>query len=202
MTCCLCWCLNAIAATLPGSSRQRCRTHYARNLASMVPKGAVSGVMTLLRTVFEQPDAQAIRTQMDHVIGQLQGRFPATATHLEEAREDLLAFAICPRAAWKQIWSNNPQERLDKEIRRAPTSWASFPTAPRSPAWSPLHWPSRPTNGPGSAATSARPSSPNATPPAPLSRTPTAHPTTGRIASNRAHCGGSRRPIETPLQRT
>ncbi|WP_405880594.1 IS256 family transposase [Streptomyces sp. NBC_01136] len=119
--------VNAIGATLPGSSWQRCRTHYARNLASCVPKSAVSGVMTLLRTVFEQPDAEAIQRQMDQVIDSLSVRFPKASLHLEEAREDLLAFTHFPQQVWKQIWSNNPQERLNKEIRRRTDVVGIFP---------------------------------------------------------------------------
>lgn len=119
--------VDAIGATLPGSSWQRCRTHYARNLASQVPKSAVSGVMTLLRTVFEQPDAEAINRQMDHVITSLSQRFLKAAAHLEAAREDLLAFTAFPQQVWKQVWSSNPQERLNKEIRRRTDVVGIFP---------------------------------------------------------------------------
>jgi transposase-like protein len=119
--------VDAIGATLPGSSWQRCRTHYARNLAPLVPKSAVSGVMTLLRAVFEQPDAEAIERQMDQVIDTLHQRFPVAADHLEAARCDLLAFTAFPPQVWKQIWSNNPQERLNKEIRRRTDVVGIFP---------------------------------------------------------------------------
>jgi hypothetical protein len=88
--------VDAIGATLPGASWQRCRTHYARNLLSQVPKSAQPWVATLLRTVFEQPDAKAVRQQMATVIAALDERFPKAAEHLERAREDLLAFAAFP----------------------------------------------------------------------------------------------------------
>ncbi|AUG76582.1 IS256 family transposase [Kitasatospora sp. MMS16-BH015] len=119
--------VDAVGATLPGAAWQRCRTHYARNLLSQVPKSAQPWVATLLRTVFEQPDAKAVRQQMASVIAALDERFPKAAEHLEHAREDLLAFAVFPRTVWKSIWSNNPQERLNKEIRRRTDVVGIFP---------------------------------------------------------------------------
>jgi transposase-like protein len=118
---------DAIGSALPGATWQRCRTHYARNLLTQVPKTAQPWVATLLRTVFEQPDASAVRTQMATVIAGLDEKFPAAAEHLENAREDLLAFTAFPREVWKQIWSNNPQERLNKEIRRRTDVVGIFP---------------------------------------------------------------------------
>jgi transposase-like protein len=108
----------AIGAVLPGASWQRCRTHYARNLLSQVPKSAQPWVATLLRTVFEQPDTDAVHAQMRHVLQALEAKFPRAAEHLDAAQGDLLAFTAFPREIWRQIWSNNPQERLNKEIRR------------------------------------------------------------------------------------
>ncbi|WP_037605053.1 IS256 family transposase [Streptacidiphilus rugosus] len=119
--------VDAVAGVLPGASWQRCRTHYARNLLTQVPKSAQPWVATLLRTVFEQPDADAVHQQMGQVIGSLHEKFPAAAEHLENAREDLLAFAAFPRTVWKSIWSNNPQERLNKEIRRRTDVVGIFP---------------------------------------------------------------------------
>ncbi|MFC9619029.1 transposase, partial [Streptomyces sp. NPDC056930] len=101
--------------------------HYARNLLSQVPKSAQPWVATLLRTVFEQPDAAAVRKQMAAAIAGLDEKYPKAAEHLEAAREDLLAFAAFPHEVWKQIWSNNPQERLNKEIRRRTDVVGIFP---------------------------------------------------------------------------
>ncbi len=109
---------DAIAAVLPGASWQRCRAHYARNLATKVPKSAQPWVATLVRTVFEQPDAASVRAQHAQVVTALAAKFPQAAAHLDEASEDILAFTAFPREIWRQIWSNNPQERLNKEIRR------------------------------------------------------------------------------------
>ena len=119
--------VGAVEATLPGASWQRCRTHYARNLASRVPKSAQPWVLTLLRTIFDQPDAAQVHAQFDRVVDALAEKFPAAAEHLDAARADLLAFTVFPRELWRQIWSNNPQERLNKEIRRRTDVVGIFP---------------------------------------------------------------------------
>ena len=118
---------DAIAAVLPGASWQRCRAHYARNLATKVPKSAQPWVATLVRTIFEQPDATSVRAQHHQVVTALEAKFPAAAAHLDEARDDILAFTAFPHEIWRQIWSNNPQERLNKEIRRRTDVVGIFP---------------------------------------------------------------------------
>ncbi|WTY93314.1 IS256 family transposase [Sphaerisporangium sp. NBC_01403] len=117
----------AVAAALPGACWQRCRTHYLRNLLTCVPKSAQPWVATLVRTVFDQPTAEAVRTQHGWVIDALSAKYPAACDHLDSARDELLAFAAFPREIWKQIWSNNPQERLNKEIRRRTDVVGIFP---------------------------------------------------------------------------
>jgi transposase-like protein len=94
---------------------------------NQVPKSAAPWVAAMLRTVFEQPDTASVRAQMAQVISALDEKFPKAAEHLENAREDLLAFAAYPREVWRQIWSNNPQERLNKEIRRRTDVVGIFP---------------------------------------------------------------------------
>ncbi|MBB4747896.1 IS256 family transposase [Actinoplanes lobatus] len=119
--------VGAIGAALPGAQWQRCRTHYLRNLLSRVPKSAQPWVATLVRTIFDQPDAIAVSQQFDRVLGTIAEKFPAAAEHLDDARADLLAFTAFPRELWRQIWSNNPQERLNKEIRRRTDVVGIFP---------------------------------------------------------------------------
>jgi putative transposase len=119
--------VSAVGAALPGASWQRCRTHYLRNLLSKVPKTAQPWVATLVRTVFDQPDAEAVKAQFDRVVATIAEKFPAAADHLDDARADLLAFTSFPREIWRQIWSNNPQERLNKEIRRRTDVVGIFP---------------------------------------------------------------------------
>jgi transposase-like protein len=119
--------VNAIAAALPGAAWQRCRAHYARNLATRVPKTAQPWVSTLVRTIFEQPDAAPVRAQHAQVTAALEAKFPAAAAHLDDAREDILAFAAFPREVWRQIRADNPQERLNKELRRRTDVVGIFP---------------------------------------------------------------------------
>ncbi len=117
----------AIGSALPGASWQRCRTHYLRNLLTRVPKSAQPHVATQVRTIFDQPDADAVTAQFDRVVDALATKFPDAAAHLEAARDELLAFIGYPHEIWRQIWSNNPQERLNKEIRRRTDVVGIFP---------------------------------------------------------------------------
>ena len=117
----------AIAAVLPGASWQRCRTHFMRNLLSRVPRSAQALVASFVRTIFAQPDAASTRRQHASVVAELRSRFPKAADLLEESREDLLAFTAFAPDHWRQIWSNNPQERLNREIRRRSDVVGIFP---------------------------------------------------------------------------
>ncbi|GFJ77484.1 IS256 family transposase [Phytohabitans houttuyneae] len=119
--------VDAIGAALPGAAWQRCRTHYLRNLLGKVPKSAQPWVATMVRTIFDQPDAASARAQFGRVVEAIEAKFPDAATHLDDAQEDLLAFAAFPHEIWRQIWSNNPQERLNKEIRRRTDVVGIFP---------------------------------------------------------------------------
>lgn len=118
--------VEAIAAVL-GASWQRCRTHFARNLLTKVPRTAQPMVATLVRSIFAQPSAQEVWAQHARVVTHLEGDFDAAASLLADAREDVLAFTAFPQAHWKQIWSNNPLERLNKEIRRRTDVVGIFP---------------------------------------------------------------------------
>jgi putative transposase len=118
---------NAIAATLPGASWQRCRTHFMRNLLTRVPKSAQGMVATLVRGIFAQSDEQSTWSAHGNVVQQLEKRFPDAAKLLDQAAGELLAFTAFPKAHWKQIWSNNPQERLNKELRRRSDVVGIFP---------------------------------------------------------------------------
>lgn len=119
--------VDAISSTLQGTSWQRCRTHFLRNLLAKVPKSAGPFVATLVRSIFAQPDAAAVSAQFARVVDQLAERFPAAAEMLADAGPDILAFTAFPQTQWKQIWSNNPQERLNKEIRRRTDVVGIFP---------------------------------------------------------------------------
>src|SRR6187399_2631160 len=119
--------VDAIGATLPGAAWQRCRTHYAANLMSATPKAAWGWVKALLHSVYDQPDADAVHAQFDRVLDTLAEKLPAVAAHLDAARADILAFTAFPKAIWRQVWSNNPQERLNREIRRRTDVVGIFP---------------------------------------------------------------------------
>ena len=117
----------AIGATLPGASWQRCRTHYAANLMSTCPKSSWPWVKTMLHSVYDQVDADAVHAQFDRLLDAVADKLPAVADHLEAARADVLAFTAFPKEVWRQIWSNNPNERLNREIRRRTDVVGIFP---------------------------------------------------------------------------
>ncbi len=117
----------AIGATLPGAAWQRCRVHFLRNLMTRVPKSTQTMVATLVRSIFAQPDEQEVLAQHQRVVEQLSRRFPEAAAMLAAAAEEVLAFAGFPKEHWRQIWSNNPQERLNREIRRRTDVVGIFP---------------------------------------------------------------------------
>ena len=120
----------AIGATLGGAGWQRCRTHYAANLMSVTPKSSWGWVKALLHSIYDQPDADAVHAQFDRVVDALAEKLPAVADHLEDARADILAFTAFPKEIWRQIWSNNPNERLNREIRRRTDVVGIFPERP------------------------------------------------------------------------
>jgi hypothetical protein len=126
--------VDAIAATLPGASWQRCRTHFMRNLLTRVPKSAQSFVATMVRSIFAQPDAASVHEQHSRIVAQLEERFPEAATLLEEAGPEILAFTGIPKEHWRQLWSNNSLERLNKEIRRR-TDVVPRSARDRPPGW-------------------------------------------------------------------
>ena len=117
----------AIAATLAGAGWQRCRTHFAANLQTITPKTSWPWVRTLLHSIYDQPDKEAVEDQFARVVDTLAEKLPVVAEYLEHAREDILAFRHFPKEIWRQIWSNNPNERLNREIRRRTDVVGIFP---------------------------------------------------------------------------
>ena len=109
---------NAIGAALSGARWQRCRVHFMRNVLAHVTKGEADYVLVLIRSIFSQATAEATREHHATVVHALSTRHPYVATMLEDAEEDLLAFTAFPRSHWRQIWSTNPLERLNREIKR------------------------------------------------------------------------------------
>ena len=118
---------DAIAANLPGATWQRCRTHYAANLMGITPKSMWPAVKAMLHSVYDQPDATAVNAQFDRLLDYVSEKLPAVAEHLGDARADILAFTTFPKDVWTQVWSNNPAERLNREIRRRTDAVGIFP---------------------------------------------------------------------------
>ena len=119
--------VDAIGSVLVGAGWQRCRTHFANNLRGKTPKHAWPMVAGMLKSVFEQPNRPAVHRQFREVCAALEGKFPDALALLEAAETDLLAFTAFPTEHWKQIRSNNPQERQNKEIRRRTDVVGIFP---------------------------------------------------------------------------
>ena len=119
--------VNAIAAVLQGVSWQRCRVHFMRNVLAKVSKGHAEMVAATIRTIFAQPGQAEVRKQVDLVAEMLTSQFPAVAQMLLDAKADLTAFADFPQAHWRKIWSTNPLERLNREVKRRTDVVGIFP---------------------------------------------------------------------------
>jgi putative transposase len=117
----------AIAAVMLGAGWQRCRVHFMRNVLARVPKGNAEMVAAAIRTIFAQPDAEHVRSQLDVIAGMLGRQFPQVEAMLRDSADDLLAFTGFPVSHWKKIWSTNPLERLNKEIKRRTDVVGVFP---------------------------------------------------------------------------
>jgi putative transposase len=118
---------SSIAAVLQGASWQRCRVHFVRNALGLVPKAAAEMVAATIRTVFAQPDPTMAREQWRKVADGFRSRYPRLAALLDDAESDVLAYLDFPHSHWRQIWSNNPLERLNKEIKRRTDVVGIFP---------------------------------------------------------------------------
>jgi putative transposase len=119
---------GAIEAVLVGASWQRCRVHFMRNALTLVPKAAQQMVGATIRTVFAQPDAASAHQQWRRVSEGFSSRFPRLSELMEEAEEDVLSYAAFPQEHWQKIWSNNPLERVNKEVKRRTNVVGIFPT--------------------------------------------------------------------------
>ena len=118
----------AIDSILLGAAWQRCRIHAGRNLLAAVPKGNADMVAAAARTIFAQPDAASVRSQLTVIAAMLGRQFPKIETMLTEAADDLTAFADFPVEHWKKIWSTNGLERVNSYWVRGLT--AMFSTGP------------------------------------------------------------------------
>ena len=117
----------SIRKCFTGSSWQRCRVHYARNLLAVVPRSHVEFVAAAFRSIFALGTPDEVHARWDEVTDTLAERFPKAAESMRTARTDVLAFSAFPRAHWRKIWSNNPLERLNKEVKRRSNVVGIFP---------------------------------------------------------------------------
>jgi putative transposase len=118
---------QAISAVMAGAAWQRCRVHFLRNVLARVPRGSAEMVAAAIRTIFAQPTGAEVTEQVDKVAAMLAAKFPAVATMLADAKQDLTAFASFPPAHWAKVWSTNPLERVNKEIKRRTNVVGIFP---------------------------------------------------------------------------
>ncbi len=118
---------GAIAAVLQGASWQRCRVHFVSNALALVPKSAAQMAAATIRTVFAQPDPMSAHEQWRRVADPFRERYPRLARLLDDAEPDVLAYLAFPTDHWRQIWSNNPLERLNREIKRRTDVVGIFP---------------------------------------------------------------------------
>jgi putative transposase len=110
-----------------GAAWQRCRVHFLRNVLTRVPRGNAEMVAAAIRTIFAQPDAEHVRAQLEVIAAMLGKQFPAVEAMLRDAAEEILAFTHFPIGHWKKIWSTNPLERVNKEIKRRTDVVGVFP---------------------------------------------------------------------------
>jgi putative transposase len=117
----------ALRRVFQGASHQRCRVHFARNLLALVPKSHQDMVAAVFRTIFAQPDPDTVAATWDQVRDQLADRFPRIGPLMDDAKAEVLAFTAFPRVHWSKIWSTNPLERVNKEVKRRARVVGIFP---------------------------------------------------------------------------
>ena len=119
--------VKALGRCFQGAAHQRCRVHFVRNLLALVPRSHKDMVAAVFRTIFAQPDTAAVHAAWDEVRDQLTAAFPKIGPLMDDAKAEVLAFSAFPRAHWVKIWSNNPLERINKEIKRRSRVVGIFP---------------------------------------------------------------------------
>jgi transposase-like protein len=186
----------ALGRAFQGAGHQRCPVHFARNLLALVPKSHKDMVAALFRTISAQPDPDTVAATWDTVRDQLAAAFPKIGPLMDDAKTEVLAFTIYPRSHWPKLWSTNPLERVNKEIKRRARVVGSSRTKPPSPASSAPSSPTCTTNGrSATAATSPKAPWPNSNQPAILRPSQPSRPATNtsRISSKAHQSAGLNR---------
>ncbi len=119
--------VKALSRAFQGASHQRCRVHFARNLLAHVPKNQVDYVAAAFRMIFAQPTPEDIHAAWDKTRDEFATRWPKIGPYMDEAKAEVLAFTSFPREHWRKIWSTNPLERVNKEIKRRSRVVGIFP---------------------------------------------------------------------------
>jgi len=119
--------MNAIDTVMAGAAWQRCRVHFMRNILARVNKHESAMVAAAIRTIFAQPTGPLVRAQVEVIASMLEDKLPTVAVMLREAREEITGFADFPEAHWTKIWSTNPLERLNREVKRRTNVVGIFP---------------------------------------------------------------------------
>lgn len=117
----------AINQVLTGATWQRCRVHLMRNVLAHVSKGGRPIVAAHLRVIYAQQSQSAAGDQLEQVADMLEAHWPKTAEVLRDAKDDALAYMAFPQEHWSRIYSTNPLERLNKEIKRRTDVVGIFP---------------------------------------------------------------------------
>jgi transposase-like protein len=119
--------IKALRRCFQGVAHQRCRVHFARNLLAHVPKAQADYVAAAFRTIFAQTKPADVHAAWDKTRDEFAARFPKLRPLMDEAKAEVLAFTGFPRAHWRKIWSTNPLERINKEIKRRSRVVGIFP---------------------------------------------------------------------------
>jgi putative transposase len=122
--------VGALGRVFQGVGHQRCRVHFVRNLLALVPKSHKDMAAAVFRTIFAQPNPEAAAATWDTVRDQLSAGFPKIAPLMDDAKAEVLAFTAFPKAHWPKVWSTNPLERVNKEIKRRARVVGIFPNEP------------------------------------------------------------------------
>ena len=118
---------GAIGAVLLGAAWPRCRVHFLRNVLARITQGSAEMVLAAIRTLVAHPDAASVREQLDGIAARLEPRFPTVAAMLVEAKVEVTAFTAFPVSHWRKVWSTNPLERVNREIKRRTDVVGIFP---------------------------------------------------------------------------
>ena len=118
---------GAMAKVLTGTAWQRCRVHFMRNVLAHIPKGDKSMVAAAIRTIFAQHSQEAARQQLAEVVRVMETRWPKAAEVLAAGEDDVLTYMTFPPAHWTRIYSTNPLERVNREVKRRTNVIGIFP---------------------------------------------------------------------------